>query len=75
MDFHFNRGFTYYKGFKSQEELREYNKKTGDLPDCESFKYLKPGDELLATNGFIAVEDFDDEVWAEIPDTLKEALN
>lgn len=66
----FNRGYTYYKGVKNNKQLREFNKRTGDLPDCESFKYRKKGDTNLARDGYIAEEDFDYEVWEQIPDTL-----
>lgn len=75
MDNNFNRGYCYYKGVANHEELRKFNQETGDLPECEAFKYYKEGDELRATNGYIAIEDFADEVWEQIPDTLAEALN
>ena len=68
-------GYTYYKDIKDNEELRDYFCRTGDLPDCESFQILEEGDnDKIKDTGFIAEENFDDELWLDLPETLSECL-
>ena len=69
-------GYTFYRGVKSVDDLAEYLQVHGELPECESFQQLSPGDDDLAKemDGFITLERFDREVWAEIPVTFKEAV-
>jgi len=66
-------GYTYYPGVKNYSGLLR-KAGEGELPDCESFKYLTVAGEFLGKGGFIADEDFDDELWGQIPYSLEEAL-
>jgi hypothetical protein len=68
--------FTFYKGVKNWGEALAYFDKHKELPDCEMFAELSPGDFELADSfgGYIAEEDTDQEIIDEIPRTLKEAL-
>ena len=69
------KGFTYYKGVKNYQELIAYMDQRGEMPECESFKYLSPGDDkLIGKSGYIAEENFDDSLFRQIPKTLREAL-
>ena len=67
--------FTFYKGVKDNQEMRDFLDKTGDMPECEMFQRKSKGDEQLIKNaGYIAEETCDDEIFNQIPKTLKEAL-
>jgi len=71
------KGYTFYKGVKNYKELNDYidRNETGDMPECESFRELMPGDHILIKDaGYIATESFDDEIYKQLPRTLKEAL-
>lgn len=68
--------FTFWKGVKNTKELSDYLEKTGELPECEMFKYKRRGDnKLIAGAGFIEKAPCDNELFKELPETLKEALN
>lgn len=68
--------YTFYKGVFTQEQLSDYLVANGDLPECEMFKKRETGDDDKIKNaGIIIEENCDDELFNEIPDTLKDALN
>ena len=70
------KGYTFYIGIRTNKELRDYIEKEDDMPECESFQELREGDEdLIKGKGYIAEEDFDDELFNELPKTLKEAID
>ena len=65
--------FTFYKGVKHLQELREYIATYGELPDCEMFAELSDEDfELVSGQGYVAEEATDQELIAELPRTLLE---
>lgn len=67
--------YTFWQAVKNKKELSKFLEKTGDLPGCEMFKYKKQGDQkMIKRAGFIATETCDEEIFNEIPNTLKEAL-
>ena len=71
------KGFTFYKGVRNYDELIAFmeNDPHGEMPECESFKCLTAEGEGLADGyGYIAEEDFDDDLYEELPETLEEAL-
>jgi len=68
-------GYTFYKGIKSQKGLYRFVNKTGDVPECESFQKYTRGDKTLIRNdGYIAEEEFDEDLFNGLPKTLKECL-
>jgi len=68
-------GYTFYKGVKNHAELRKFVETEGDMPECESFQETREGDnELIEGKGYIEEEYFDEELFKQIPKTLKEAL-
>lgn len=67
--------FTFYKEVKNGEELRAFIEKTGGMPECEMFQRKSRGDdERIKDAGYIAEETCDEEIFNQIPKTLKEAL-
>lgn len=69
------KGFTYYPGVKTQQELLDLLHQGKELPNCEAFKTLtEKGKALGQAGGYIAEEWFDEDLLKEIPSTLEEAL-
>ena len=67
--------YTFWRGVKNYNELRTYLNKRHDLPDSEMFKLKETGDEeMIKGQGYIEEETCDDEIYNQIPKTLKEAL-
>ena len=67
--------FTFWKGVSNKEELLAYVQEHGDCPECEMFAELQEDKEdLIKGQGYIAEEPTDQEIIAQIPKTLREAL-
>jgi hypothetical protein len=66
-----------YYGFDDVDILNEELMNGIDYPPpCEAFKHRKKGDDNLVKEKHIIVEeDFDNDLYEEIPDNLFEALN
>lgn len=67
--------YTFYKGVFTPKQLKNYLNKTGDLPECESFKKKEKGDDKKIKDfGYIAEESFDDDLYNDLPETLSECI-
>lgn len=67
--------FTFYKGVRNLSELKEYMINLGDMPECEMFQKKSKGDgRLIKGAGYIADETCDEEIFNELPKTLRECL-